>query len=109
MSTSSTLIILAGVGAAAWLYYRSQQAQAAALAAAQANPGPGFVGKLENNVKDAAKAFPSTVKNVLGLGLRVTTPVTSKITSTASTAGHDVYGAVKSAVSAPVNLVKGIF
>lgn len=53
---TGTVILIVGVGAAAFLYYRSQLAQAAALAAAQGAPAPGLVQKVENTLGGAAKA-----------------------------------------------------
>jgi hypothetical protein len=86
------VIALVGAGVAGFLWYRSQQAQAAALAAAAANPGPGFVGKLENTVKKYGGIALNTVEQVPKAGFRAATGVVGSIAGGAASVVSSIGG-----------------
>ena len=96
MDTSTTLIILAGLGAAGFLYWKSQQDQAAALAAANAAQGPGLLGKAENTLKQLFSAntwhaISGAGKAAVSLPLQAGTSITSHV----ATYAGDAVGFVK--------------
>lgn len=78
-----------GLGAAVFLYMRSQQAQADALAAASSAPGPGLTEKLKNSFKVIGNLGPTALKaayfgtaqTVSNKAATVTTPVAKTATS----------------------------
>jgi len=90
--SSSTLILIAGLGVAGWWYLRSQQAQAAALAAAQSAPGPSTLGKLENS----ASSFLHGASRAVGTVAQPLTNVAGGIAGAAAKGEHAISGAVSS-------------
>jgi len=96
---AGTLIAVGGVAVAAFLYWRSQQAQAAALAAAQGAPGPGFLQKFGNTVKTAIKDAPDAAKAAAKIPLQAEGWAFKSIGN--SFIGHGISGAI--------NTVRGIF
>jgi len=85
--------LLLGLGGAAFLYWRSQQAQAAALAAAQAAPGPGLVQRAENTAKVVFS--PQTWRAVTSAANVPGQAVAAPIASGAASVVHSVSGFVK--------------
>lgn len=93
-----TLIAVGGIGAAVYLYMRSQQRQAEELAAATSAPGPGLTQKLGNSFKVIGKLGPTAIKSAF-----------SGVAHDVSNKGATITKPIAGAATGLVGTIKGIF
>ncbi len=98
MSTGTAIVIVAGIGGALFLYFRSQQQQQAAIAAANAAQGAGQgggIGGLANRLFQNFKADPLGIHNaeaVLGTGASIAKGAASGVAGVVSSIGGTIRG-----------------
>lgn len=93
-----TLIAVGGIGAAVYLYVRSQQKQADELTNALNAPGPGLTQKLGNSFKVIGKLGPTALRSAF-----------SGVYHDVSNKGSTVTKPIASAATGLVGTLKGIF